>query len=77
MIKVLDGTHEEHFLEKDISWIGLLEMLEVYKNFSEEEQTDFLHQLKESNRVKINKIIYEFENQDYINFKKYYGVAIK
>lgn len=52
-------------------------MLSDFENFSEEEKSIFLHQLKESNKVELNDKFYEFNEQEYINFKKYYGVAIK
>lgn len=66
---------KENFYER--VYIGFLGMQADFENFSEEEKTTFLHKLKENKKVKLNNKVYEFDGQDYINFKKYYGVAIK
>lgn len=62
---------------KDQINIRFLKMIEIFENFTQEEQKEFLHQLKDSKKVKINNTEYEFDGLDYTNFKRYNGVAVK
>lgn len=54
-------------------YIDFIVMLSDFINFSEDEKTTFSHQIKEKYKVELNDRTYEFNEQDWIHFKRYHG----